>query len=244
VKTAKISGAQGARSLVRVSLPGLHAINGVVPYMSMRTYDGKTAEERRADRRARLVEAALDLFGTQGFAATSTRAVLRRAGLIDRYFAESFASMEELLVAVHDEIHEATFSVVMAAVDRTAEPTEQMRQMVDAIARALERDPRAGRVKLMEVVGVGPLIEAHRQRGLQQYADATAALLPIPPPGALLSRETLAMAVVAGINGLLVEWLSNAFDVSREQLVVHAMVLFRGVEHELSQHGSEDPPLR
>jgi hypothetical protein len=108
--------------------------------------------------------------------------------------------------------------------------------MVDTIARALERDPRAGRVKLMEVVGVGPLVEAHRQRGLRQYADATAALLPLPPPGALLRRETLAMAVVAGINGLLVEWLTKAFDVSREQLVVHAVVLFRGVEHELSQH--------
>ncbi|MFC9845771.1 TetR/AcrR family transcriptional regulator [Streptomyces sp. NPDC060223] len=202
----------------------------------MRTYDGKTAEERRADRRARLIEAALDLFGTQGFASTSTRAVLRRAGLIDRYFAESFPGMEELLAAVHDQIHEATFSAAMAAVDRTAEPTEQMRQMVDTIARALERDPRAGRIKLIEAVGAGPLVEAHRQRGLRQYTDVTAALLPPPPPGASLRRETLAMAVVAGINGLLVEWLTKAFDVSREQLVVHAVVLFRGVERELSQH--------
>jgi hypothetical protein len=29
VKTAKMSGAQGAQGLVRVTLPGLHAINGV-----------------------------------------------------------------------------------------------------------------------------------------------------------------------------------------------------------------------
>ncbi|MCU1681438.1 MAG: putative TetR-family transcriptional regulator [Amycolatopsis sp.] len=202
----------------------------------MRTYGGKTSEERRADRRARLIEAALELFGAQGFAATSARAVLRQAGLIDRYFTESFAGMEELLAEVHDEIHNATFSAVAAAVDRTAEPAEQMRQMVDTIARELERDPRAGRVKLIEVVGAGPLVETHRRRALHQYTDATAALLPPLPPDASLNREALAAAVVAGINGLLEEWLTKSFDVSREQLVSHAVLLFRGVEQAMREH--------
>jgi AcrR family transcriptional regulator len=204
----------------------------------MRIYNGKNADERRAERRARLIDSARELFGTQGFAATSTRAVLRRAGLIDRYFAESFSGMEELLAAVHDQIHQATFAEVSVVVDRTAEPAEQMRQMVDTIARALERDPNAGRVKLIEAVRAGALVEGHRRRGLKDYADATAALLPPVPPGAPLSREALATAVVAAINGLLVEWLTKSLDISREQLVDHAVLIFRGVQGELNRPAS------
>jgi AcrR family transcriptional regulator len=199
----------------------------------MRSYDGKSADERRGERRARLIEAALDLFGTQGFAATSARAVLRKAGLNDRYFSESFAGMEELLAAVHDDLHHATFPSTVEAMDPTLEPAEQMRQMVDAIVQGFERNPRAARVKVIEVIGIGPIVEAHRRRALQDYADATAALLPRPPGDSPLIRDVLATALVAGINGLFVEWLTGSLDISRDRLVEHAILLFLGVEHEV-----------
>ena len=47
----------------------------------MRDYDGKTADERVADRRARLIAAGVDLFGEHGYAGTSIRSVLRHSGL-------------------------------------------------------------------------------------------------------------------------------------------------------------------
>ena len=50
----------------------------------MRDYDGKTAGERVADRRARLIAAGLELFGGHGYAGTSIRSVVRRSGLRDR----------------------------------------------------------------------------------------------------------------------------------------------------------------
>jgi AcrR family transcriptional regulator len=73
-----------------------------------------------------LIQAALDLSGTQGLAATSVRAVLCRAGLQDRSFGESFASMEELLAAVHDHLHDAEFPRAVAAMDPAAPPVEQV----------------------------------------------------------------------------------------------------------------------
>ena len=59
-----------------------------------RRYGGLTAEERRAERRARLVRAATEIWVAEGWAAVSMRAVCARAGLTDRYFYEEFGNRE------------------------------------------------------------------------------------------------------------------------------------------------------
>ncbi|MEO3876164.1 TetR/AcrR family transcriptional regulator [Nonomuraea sp. B12E4] len=198
----------------------------------MRDYGGKTAEQRRAERRARLLDAGFALFGTQGYAATSVRALLREAGLQDRYFAESFAGMEELLAEVYDKAHEAAFEEIIDAVDPGATLVERLHQMVEANARKLETDPRYARVALIEVLGAGPLVEKHRQRGLRQYADAVASVLPQPQPQRGLDRTVVARALVAGVNGVFTDWLTNSPSLTREQIVEHAMLLVRGVLRE------------
>ena len=70
----------------------------------MRDYDGKTAAERIAERRERLIDAGVELFGERGYAATSIRSVLQQSGLRDRYFGESFADLDSLLAAVYSRL--------------------------------------------------------------------------------------------------------------------------------------------
>src|SRR6478609_6849920 len=65
---------------------------------------GVPAEERTRDRRALLVAAAFERFGTEGDAATSVRAVCRSADLNARYFYESFVDRDELLGALYDQV--------------------------------------------------------------------------------------------------------------------------------------------
>ena len=69
-----------------------------------RRYRGITASERRAQRRERLLQAGLELFGTQGYASTSIRAVSAEASMNSRYFYESFSSREDLLYYVYERI--------------------------------------------------------------------------------------------------------------------------------------------
>lgn len=171
----------------------------------------------------RLVAAGIELFGTQGFAATSVRAVLREAGLKERYFAESFAGPEELLAAVHDDVHQVGYTAAVAAMAKGDSPEERLRLMVDAVARWLADDPRAARIKLVEVVGAGPLVERHRQRGMRAYAALIEAELPPLPPELKMGRDQLSMALVAGVNGVLLDWLTGSLDISRDQLVDHAL---------------------
>jgi len=87
--------------------------------LETRRYRGLDATERLADRRARLVEAGFDLFGTQGYHAVSIRQLCRQAGLTERHFYQSFTDRRELLSAVYEnvftEVRDATFTAVAEA---------------------------------------------------------------------------------------------------------------------------------
>src|SRR5690242_21566444 len=82
---------------------------------------GVPLNDRRAERRAQLVDAAFRLFGDGGEAAVSVRSVCRECGLNTRYFYESFADTIDLLGAVYDEVSAALAVEVEAATARAAD---------------------------------------------------------------------------------------------------------------------------
>src|SRR6201995_4988654 len=87
-----------------------------VPATSARPYGGVDAADRLATRRARLLEAGLDLLGGDGAAELTVRGVCRRAGVAARYFYESFTDKDELIGAVFDSvIAELAFTTQAAA---------------------------------------------------------------------------------------------------------------------------------
>ena len=110
----------------------------------MRDYDGKTADERVADRRARLIAAGVELFGEHGYAGTSIRSVLRQSGLRDRYFGESFADLDSLLGAVYAQLIDEEVDSCRAAIETTARGSEGARAMIEALSRSLEGTPGRG----------------------------------------------------------------------------------------------------
>jgi AcrR family transcriptional regulator len=185
----------------------------------MRDYDGKTAAERVAERRARLVDAGLELFGEHGYAGTSIRAVLRQAGLRDRYFGESFADLDALLAAVYDQVIDAELAACRAAIDATTGPSERPRAMIDAISRLLEDNPGHARIKLREVFSGGPIVQKQRQEGLRQLAQLVADLLPEADGVDDRHRLLVGVGVVAAADAYLLAWLDGELDVSRQDVV-------------------------
>jgi AcrR family transcriptional regulator len=185
----------------------------------MRDYDGKTAAERVAERRARLVDAGLELFGEHGYAGTSIRAVLRQAGLRDRYFGESFADLDALLAAVYDQVIDEELAACRAAIDATTGPSERPRAMIDAISRLLEDNPGHARIKLREVFSGGPIVQKQRQEGLRQLAQLVADLLPEADGVDDRHRLLVGVGVVAAADAYLLAWLDGELDVSRQDVV-------------------------
>lgn len=103
--------------------------------------------DRRAERRAQLVDAAFRLFGDGGEAALSVRSVSRECGLNTRYFYESFGDTDDLLGAVYDrvsaELGEAVGNAMAQADDSLRGRT---RAGIAAVLDFSSADPRRGRV--------------------------------------------------------------------------------------------------
>jgi AcrR family transcriptional regulator len=189
-----------------------------------RRYGGLTAAERRADRRARLLDAALQLFATTGYAATTIEELCTAASISTRTFYEEVSGREELLLLLHDRIlreaEEAAIAALMAAPsdDVRARATAAMRAYVEAMTR----DPRHARLAYVEAVGVSPALEAQRHAWMRHFARLIAGEAQSLAQRGLAPRRDhslTGMAVVGAIDRLIVHWAASSRRPSRERLV-------------------------
>lgn len=185
-------------------------------------------EERVAARRRLLVEAAFELLGTEGWAGTSVRAVCARAELNARYFYESFAGLDALVVAVYDRVVQELSDEVLAAQDAAApDRRSQARAGIETIVRFVDEDRRRARVLYVEALGNEAL---NRRR-----VETAQVLVGVVAERAVEGRRTSkrarqlvrmsAAVLVGGLSELLVEWLAGRIDVPRDQLVDDATEL-------------------
>lgn len=203
----------------------------------MRDYDGKTAAERVAERRERLVDAGLELFGELGYGGTSIRAVLRQAGLRDRYFSESFHDLDELLAAVYQRLLEEEVAVCRAAIEATSGGSAGARAMIDKLTRSLAGNPGRARIKLREVLSGGPISRAQRQDGLYKLGQLVADLFPDAPTVKSRDRLLLGVGVVAAADELMRAWIDGKQKVSRRQVVDLVMLTFDSIADRLRSSG-------
>lgn len=200
----------------------------------MRDYDGKTAAERVAERRARLIGAGLERFGEHGFAGTSIRAVLRQAELRDRYFGESFADLDELLAAVYDQLIDEEVVECRAAIAASAGGSDGARAMIETLTHSLERNPGHARIKLREVFSGGPVVSKQRQEGLKRLAQLVAELLPDVDTVTERSRILLSRGIVAAADAYLLAWLDGDSGITREEVVELVTQLFDSIAARIS----------
>ncbi|MUL81510.1 MULTISPECIES: TetR/AcrR family transcriptional regulator [unclassified Mycolicibacterium] len=123
---------------------------------------GVPLTDRRAERRALLVDAAFRLFGDGGEAAVSVRSLCRECALNTRYFYESFADTDDLLGAVYDEVSAALAADVDAAMAGAGDTLRaRTRAGIAAVLGFSSADPRRGRV-LFTDARANPVLAARR----------------------------------------------------------------------------------
>lgn len=165
-----------------------------------------SAADRIAERRRKLMDAAFDLFGTRGYAATGVKDVCREAGVTDRYFYESFADRTALFVAVFDDRVDELFQAVVAAVSAAgADPRDQLRAAIGTFLTQVTEDVRTPRLVFSEPAAVGPAADAHMRVTLRRFsrlASATAAHHMDDERTAPL----IGLALVGTLERVVVEW--------------------------------------
>ena len=207
-----------------------------------RLYRGIEPSERHAQRRERLLQAGLEVFGTSGYASSSIRAVGAAASLNTRYFYESFSDREDLLYHVYKRI---VGEVAAAVVEVTAQ-AETIEEKAYAGLRVswtiLTEDPRKARVLALEVVGVSDRLERFRRENRHAFADLLLANSR-PITGELLRLDPVltARSLMGAVLDLLVDWINGDLDATVEEIVDHFTRLFTAV---VSAAVAEDAPAQ
>jgi AcrR family transcriptional regulator len=196
-----------------------------------RVWGGTTLDARRDARRRTLLEVGFELLGGQGSAAVTVRSVCRHAKLTDRYFYESFADREALLVAVYDEVAARFRDTLAEAVARHAgqRPDVVVRAAVAAFVELVTDDTRLGRVLLLSpmtdaalsarAVGLMPMFAELLRAQLAVHAERAGA-----GAGELPLRMT-ATALIGALSNLFVRWLDGTLGATREQLTDYCVRL-------------------
>lgn len=190
--------------------------------MPERRYRGVSAQQRRELRREQLLDAGLDLLGTQGWRQTTMTAVCVRANLTERYFYESFANRDELLLAVLDRIAAQIRDVALRALAaEEGGPSAKAEVAIGAFVDLLTDDPRIGRAAILESAAAEPL-RARRHELLGEFAQLVASQAralygvdALAPP----SDQLNGLMITGGLAELLMAWLNGELPVTRENII-------------------------
>lgn len=176
-----------------------------------RGYGGRSAEALLAERRARLLAAAMSLFGTQGYLATRIEHICATAKVTTRHFYEQFADREALLVAVFDLVMaEAAAAVLSALSAEGLTGLERANAGLRAFVNIQLKDPRRARISCIEVMGVSRELEERRRQVMQQFAGFIETQLNQLATQGLIPKRSYrgqALAFVGGVHELEIDWL-------------------------------------
>lgn len=175
-----------------------------------RVYGGRSAHQRAGERRLRLIDAALELYGDQGYGSTPIEQLCSVANVSTRSFYEEMGSREKLLIALADDITTRAAAEAVEALSASADeplPTRIARGF-RAYLEVTCRDRRSARVCYVEVVGVSAVVEQWRlmwhARIGDLFVDEVARAV---EHGEATDRDyrLFAIAVVGAVNSLAQE---------------------------------------
>lgn len=191
---------------------------------AQRKYGGISAAQRRAERRQRLLDAALDIIGEHGMAGLSVRGVCARAGLTSRFFYENFTDTDTLAAELFDEqmAHVlARATGVVTDLDTAGDLPAKIRAAGELFLDELTRDPRIARLAWTEAMSHPALAE--RRLAAVRLIAATGAqwarqLLDLPP-GPDPRLEATFLLLIGGYSEIALAWQNGAVDLTRDELL-------------------------
>lgn len=197
-----------------------------------RTYSGVSAEERTRLRRDKLLEAATDVFGEEGYAQTTMRNICVRARLAERYFYESFDSTLSLFEEVYRREVEGLINRMGEAF--AAAPVGD-RAFVEAGMRAflqfIKDDPRRVQIVLIDGVWMDQMRAREGRSDLVGYGNVIRSLTQGFHPD--MSEEINVDMAASGLIGLAIhtaiEWARHDFEADLESVLRHNLFAWGGL---------------
>jgi AcrR family transcriptional regulator len=188
------------------------------------TYGGQSRQQRAADRRERIVAAAVRLFAARDYDDVTVADVCTLARVSKRYFYDVFTDREDLLVSVHREHHDWLMAGIGAAAPKRPDDLQHLlRPMMAALVRMLADNPERARVIYINA----PRMERRRRGLLRKDAELfgrfVRAAVPRPRDHAYYDRAMLTL--VAGVAEIMIDWVARGMTDPPDALVDHLTAL-------------------
>lgn len=193
------------------------------PTSTRRRYRGSDVEERRAERRRLLIEAATEVYGRNGYRHSGVKQVCDAAGLTQRYFYESFHHSDELLIACYEQTAQRVRNINMAAAESAgSDPFDRSRAMLRAYFQFLKDEPNLARLMLIDIGGISPEVDQAIGRALRASSeDMTRALA---QPGQHFD-EMLQAGILGGVIHIALYWMASGYAQPVDEVTATAMKL-------------------
>jgi AcrR family transcriptional regulator len=193
---------------------------------SGRPYAGRSPDERRQQRRQRLLDAGLQVFGTVGYDEATITLLCGTARVGTKAFYDEFPSREALLLAVAtDVVASAAVHLEQALVAAPRDLEQRVRAGLTAYIGFLTEDPRRVRIAYREI-RVAPL-EAERQFASVAFASlVNEQVAELGIGGHARDNLLLALALTGGVGELLNHWTSAVEKPPTDRLVAELTRLF------------------
>jgi AcrR family transcriptional regulator len=202
-----------------------------------RSFRGVSADQRRDERRARLVLAAIKLFGTHGFHRTTVRDVCLEAKLTERYFYESFTNLAALFAVVHAQInHGLRDSTMRAVMSGTREPLAMAEAALRVYLEYLCEDLPRARILLIESVAIGDGVLQKADTSRRDFAALLRGFCEFLYPSAAsqgLRLDMIANGLIGATNYLAYDWVKEGFVTPLATVLHNAMTFYESMTRHL-----------
>lgn len=212
------------------------------PGEPLRRYAGASAEERKKQRRERLIEAAFDVFGREGYRNTTMRLICAQARLTERYFYEHFATIDDVFVAVHRRQSAIVSQRIMAEIMKQPQGNSlaTTRAGLHAFFLFIKEDRRRAQILLVDAITSGMANPLNMQAKVSSYADFVRAGIKTTHP--LLQLNLDVDMVIAGFVGMIIQtgamWVQRNCDLPIEAVVDHNLYAWMGLQKWLDENSS------
>lgn len=203
-----------------------------------RKYKGIDPLQRQAERRARLIQAGVEVFGSQGFHGATVKQICVAAGLTERYFYESFENLNALFIAAYDHGLERLRTDLLLALNSAPSDVDKMAELVlRAYFSFLRREPELTRICLIEIYGTMQDMNRLYQRGVVDFAQLIRGLVEANfriDARSKLDAGLLAVALVGASIHLATGWYLSGYRASLETMVANAHAIITAVTDRLA----------
>ena len=180
------------------------------------------------EHRSRLLEGMARAVADKGYAATTIADIVREASVSRRTFYEHFQAKSECLIALYEAASHNALKVLRTAIDPAHPWQTQLEQALAAYFAGMAANPLLMRTLYVEILGLGPEGLAARRRINREIAQFMLDVVNAPGAGGSLTPQ-MAMAVVGGINELVLEYIERDEEERLAELVAPAAQLVHAV---------------